>query len=260
MNHTKLGLLVGTALTFGVGNANAAPYNWTGFYIGGNAGYSWGEADTDVAISPIVGLAGSTSNVFPGDMFSQIVKPKGFIGGVQLGHNWQVGSWVYGWETDFQGSRQKNTRQHNSVFLDVDCTTTCDFFSTTDITAKLSWFGTTRTRMGMDWDGLLYFVTGGAAYGKVRISGLNTILVDVDQDGSIDDTVVTGFSYSKTRGGWTAGGGVEGATGINNWTWRVEYLYIDLGTAKATFGGEPDISVASRVTDHIVRFGLNLRP
>ena len=57
--------------------ALAAPptWTWTGFYVGGNAGYSWGRADGHVT------LGGFTADAdFPLD---------GFIGGGQFGYNWR---------------------------------------------------------------------------------------------------------------------------------------------------------------------------
>jgi outer membrane immunogenic protein len=82
-----------------------AVYNWTGWYVGVNAGASMGEAKTDFNIAPftqgVVGGHGETSPNFP---FSDTTSPDGFIGGGQIGYNWQVSPiWVVGLEADFQG-------------------------------------------------------------------------------------------------------------------------------------------------------------
>jgi outer membrane immunogenic protein len=81
------------------------------------------------------------------------------------------------------------------------------------------------------------------------------------------------FSNGVTRGGWTVGGGVEGAVG-DNWSLKVEYLYVDLGTVTTTFATLPGCfgipggcigiaagsgTISSRITDNIVRVGLNYR-
>src|SRR5436190_12946598 len=59
-----------------------AIYNWSGFYIGGHVGYGWGREDvTDL----LTGISGKTD-------------PNGFIGGAQVGYNWQVAQWVFGIE------------------------------------------------------------------------------------------------------------------------------------------------------------------
>src|SRR3954471_19580213 len=80
-------------------------WNWTGFYIGGNAGYSWGRSNTDVSYFntatglPIVPAPGSITNA----RFDM----NGAIAGGQAGYNWQTGSWVWGVEADIQWSDEK---------------------------------------------------------------------------------------------------------------------------------------------------------
>ena len=71
-------------------------WTWTGYYIGGNLGYSWGEGSGPVRL----GDAFSADSKFSLD---------GVTGGGQFGYNWQVNNWVYGLEFDFQGSGQKGS-------------------------------------------------------------------------------------------------------------------------------------------------------
>jgi outer membrane immunogenic protein len=256
MRHIKLGLLAGAALSIGLVQADAA--NWTGFYIGGNAGYSWGSARTDVRISPQDDIGGSSQNDFPGDFVSESLKPRGVVGGIQAGFNAQTGNWVYGFETDFQGSAQKDSSRTAHVVIGP-CTTgpTCSYFSTTDLTAKLSWFGTVRGRIGQDLNGLLVYATGGLAYGGVKLSGVNTVAADLGLGVELLTTSV--FDMSSTKVGYTVGAGLEGAFPANNkLSWRAEYLYIDLGSVTATTVAFS--SITTKVTDNIFRFGLNFRP
>jgi outer membrane immunogenic protein len=255
MRHARLAILATTALTIaGIGESRAA--DWTGFYAGANIGYSWGRAHTDVTVDPITDPGFQW--LFPGATYSLPLKPNGVIGGAQFGRNWQTGNWVFGWETDFQFSGQKDSKRRNDSLLGIDpgCTTICDFFSTTDVTAKLSWFGTVRGRIGQDLNGLLFYTTGGLAYGHVKLSGSNTVSVDINQNGTIDAVVSKSFSASKTKAGWTLGAGVEGAAWAN-WTWRLEYIYLDLGSISASAPGV--LAHSSHVTDNIVRFALNYR-
>jgi outer membrane immunogenic protein len=140
-------------------------YNWTGFYVGLNAGYSWGRQDNSA-----VSAAGVT-------VLSNSDHLNGFIGGGQIGYNWQVNQWVFGLEADFQGSGQKA----DGTFLIVPVGV---FFNapppSTSIayTDKLDWFGTVRGRIGYamgangNW---LPYLTGGWAYGHGEISGTTTI-------------------------------------------------------------------------------------
>src|SRR5215470_20088655 len=84
----------------------------------------------------------------------------GVIGGVQAGYNDQFGTWVWGWETDFQGSGQKGGSTFNSAV--TTGTTPIPLTATTD--HKLEWFGTTRGRLGFLWGpNVLLYGTGGVA-------------------------------------------------------------------------------------------------
>src|ERR1700688_4531245 len=105
---------VGSLLTTGAFAADLAPmytkapppvvavYDWTGFYIGGNVGYSWGRSSTTEAFSDSVSgtILAATSAKF--DL-------NGVIGGGQIGYNWQRDKWVFGLEADIQGSGQKGS-------------------------------------------------------------------------------------------------------------------------------------------------------
>ena len=71
--------------------------NWSGFYVGGNLGYGWGDGNTDFSFLPTpaeVGLNNTRLGAHSTDI----------TGGVQLGYNWQIGALVTGLEADIQGS------------------------------------------------------------------------------------------------------------------------------------------------------------
>lgn len=218
--------------------APVAPvYNWTGCYVGGNAGYSWGHARGDFNSATL------------GTSYSASLNPNGFIGGGQIGCNWQGGpNWVWGLETDFQGSAQKASRSRSDPFNGGEGTVS------QTLEARLRWFGTVRARAGvLVTPAVLLYATGGFAYGNVKVTDTIT---------ATGTTATALLSTSKTRGGWTVGAGVEGAMGTwTNWTWKVEYLYIDLGTLSGS-GLDPVGGVVSwntRLTDNIVRVGVNYR-
>jgi outer membrane immunogenic protein len=215
----------------------AVPGNWSGFYAGLNAGYSVGDdrSTFQTFVNPVIGFD---------NLESYKISPAGFLGGGQLGYNWQTGIWVYGLETDIQGTAQR----------DVVCVQTCNiggFFSGT-VTQQLPWFGTARGRVGVAVDRSLIYVTGGLAYGQVQTSA-----VQIDGAGT-----AVAVSNNKTRSGWTLGGGIESAL-IGNWTAKVEYLYVDLGSQTLSsvdaFGPPGAIAVTADTRDHIVRAGLNYR-
>lgn len=84
-------------------------HNWTGFYIGGNVGYGWGQAHSDAAatISAIGSGLNTGNNRITSDGASASTSLNGLLGGAQAGYNWQVGSWVYGLEGDIQATGQR---------------------------------------------------------------------------------------------------------------------------------------------------------
>lgn len=259
-------------------------YNWSGFYVGGNIGYGWGRAHSDItssgipideaALTDLVGVcpAGCPSGPFtiPGFAVSNTAKLNGVIGGGQLGYNWQASpNWVLGFETDFQGSGQKRSITSVNTFdvalPDGQCNAIpCSMSGslTTNHEAKLDWFGTVRGRIGYAADRVFVYGTGGLAYGHLKISGVNTTNVTISDccEPHLAGTFVTPFSASKTKVGWTAGAGVEVAA-WDRWSWKFEYLYMDLGRLQTTVvnGGTTIFALDTHFTDNIVRAGLNYR-
>jgi len=170
----------------------------------------------------------------------------GIIGGGQIGYNWQANQWVFGLEADFQGSGQKGD---GSFFIPPVGGFLALVIPSTSITYedKLNWFGTVRGRVGYAFDRWLPYVTGGGAFGHGEINGTRTT-----------GAVSTTFSGSQSYSGWTVGGGVEWAF-ANNWSAKVEYLYIDFGdgpTVPVTLGANV---VSGKMTDNIVRLGVNYK-
>jgi outer membrane immunogenic protein len=208
-----------------------APYSWTGWYIGVNAGYGVGQGQG--AFASNVGV--ETFNAMPA----------GGFGGGQLGFNYQFGSFVLGAETDIQGAGISDTRT---------CLLGCIPGLSALIDQKLNWFGTTRGRVGLANGPVLTYVTAGAAYGGTETSLTTTL-----------NGATAASSVSATKSGWTWGTGVEAALG-GNWTAKAEYLYVDLGSSSAsntitTLGAvalPPFVSTANvKNRDQIFRGGIN---
>jgi outer membrane immunogenic protein len=212
-------------------------YNWTGFYVGLNAGGSWGHQNNDL----VTVLGGLT-------LFSNTDHLNGFIGGGQLGYNWQNDHWVFGLEADFQGSGQKA----DGTFV---LPPFGQLFVAPGLTAsysdKLEWFGTVRGRIGYAQDRWLAYVTGGWAFGHGTLSGTGT---------TTPAGTVLAFSASKDYSGWTVGGGLEWAF-KDRWSVKAEYLYIDFGDGPTvTANGAGTLAIVSgKMTDNIARLGVNYR-
>ncbi len=113
-------------------------------------------------------------------------------------------------------------------------------------------------------DRVLLYVTGGLAVGEVKsTAGATTTTTTALSFGTPPGptSVFALAASSSTRAGWTIGAGVEGAIG-GNWTARLEYLYVDLGTVNNTFAGTAPfapITTSAHVTDNILRAGVNYR-
>lgn len=226
----------------------AAVPSWAGAYIGGNVGYGWGKGNTnftfiDGVIDHFIGLNPTTLNA----------KPQGVIGGAQIGYNWQIGSIVTGVEADIQGSGIKRSAIQQPLVVPGN-------FLSSD--SKVSWFGTLRGRLGLTaTPGVLLYATGGLAYGDVSSSANVHFFGPVD--GSFIDYPA---SASRIKAGWTAGAGAEWMF-ARNWSAKIEYLYVDLGSASAVGNetlhflniapGDASVGYTWHTQDHIVRAGVN---
>jgi outer membrane immunogenic protein len=153
------------------------------------------------------------------------ISPDGFIGGGTLGYNFQAGAWVLGLEGDVDYVDAKGTA--NAAFC-----ANCTFENT--------WLGTLRGRVGYSFGQWLPYLTGGGAWGNAKVQS-------------------AGGSVSDTKGGWTAGGGVEYSF-AGPWSAKVEYLYVDLGTATCNAAACVLLTDAQvDFTANIVRAGVNYR-
>ncbi|MFZ3325457.1 MAG: outer membrane beta-barrel protein, partial [Methylocella sp.] len=245
------------------------PPQWTGFYVGGNAGGTWSNNNS---VTTVTGNGASSPGFDPLGIASAglattsvPVKIDGFIGGGQWGDNYQFANrWVGGFESDFQGITGGN--RTTTLFSQATADVAGVGFSTNqNLTAskRLDWLATDRVRLGyLITPTFLAYGTGGVAYGTTRASV------------AIAQTVSPGFSsgasfgnFDKTLAGWTAGGGVEWLF-YPNWSLKVEYLYYDLGHVNFTMSplvnsvaGVPVTvgagSGSTRFNGNIVRAGLN---
>jgi outer membrane immunogenic protein len=152
---------------------------------------------------------------------------RGALLGGQLGYNWQFGSVVFGVETDADWTNLTGNST-GSVCL-ADGGGSCQ--------TKQDWFGTTRGRIGYAFGRWLPYVTGGAAYGDIKALQSNG-------------------TSTTVKFGWTAGGGLEYSID-RNWSAKVEYLHLDLGTADffSAANGATTLSVPAK--DDLVRAGVN---
>jgi outer membrane immunogenic protein len=204
----------------------AAPMlDWSGFYVGANAGYAWGRATaTDLPASNGVCWADCGFQWGP-DI-------DGFNGGLQAGWNVQVQNWVFGIEGDVG-------------YLDLSGTAPDPNAAPALVETRGGWFGTLRGRAGvLVSPALLVYGTGGVVYADTRTNVFRAI-------GGLDTS-------NADPWGWIAGAGVETRVG-HGWSLKLEYLYYDLGNDRvgAPIGGGTTQYFAIEQTGHILRVGLN---
>ena len=198
-------------------------FTWTGFYVGVNAGYGWNTNDNHRYYDPVLGYYGGGGS------------DGGFVGGAQVGYNYQIGSFVVGLETDIQyadiGGGNSNW-YYGGYYRD---------------SSNGDWFGTVRARAGVAFDRALIYVTGGLAYGDIA-----------NGSSAYYDPAFAGYYYGSDNGtntGWVLGGGVEYAF-TNNLTAKVEGLYVNLDTKNNWYGVYGDKNNAEF---GVVRAGLNYK-
>ena len=207
--------------------------NWTGFYIGINAGYAW--MDTEVSDLDFLNVGP------PVQSFS--FDPNGPVAGGQVGYNFQPLRWlVLGVEGDagylgVDGRKTQPGSPGGLTFAEINPGT----------------YATARGRIGVARDCLLLYATGGwfgSDYER-RVVDNQICSCGFPLGGGRDDDF---------RSGYTVGGGLEWMF-KPHWTMRVEYLYFNVGdetvnvhirqTGNFRFGFDDD--------GNIVRAGLNYK-
>jgi outer membrane immunogenic protein len=154
-----------------------------------------------------------------------------FIGGGQIGYNWQDGNFVYGLEGDISGL----TGKANSA-LDGK-----------QVSNQITWLSTVRGRTGLAVGNTMAYLTGGVAFGGVKNSA-----------GYIGDPYSK--SESKTRVGWTVGGGVEHMITNTHWTVAMEAMFVDLGQSTGPSTGTDHNKSGTFSNQAVIgRFKLNYK-
>lgn len=237
----------------------AAVYDWTGFYIGGNVGYGWGE-NTDPSLTVVnpggvgnigpfltTGLPGfSSGNLFPN------LRPSGVFGGGQFGYDKQFGTWVLGAVADIQASDFKA-----SALVTTPTTICCN--ANESLSAKIDWFGTVRGKVGYAANDWLFYGTGGLAYGEPQ----STIGFACTPGGVGCGGIAFAGNASEVRVGWAAGAGISKAWG--NWNVGAEYLHMDIGRSSVTalsINGAfttTTITESQRFVEDMVRLTVNYK-
>jgi outer membrane immunogenic protein len=285
--------IVGIGILFAAAGADAADLpvkarplpvapGWTGFYVGVQGGGAFADRTVNyVGNDPAIAQLLSSDPLLnlPG---GQPVSPHGYratgaTGGVTAGYNWQVSpNWLLGVETDFSVGGPKGSGSGTTVLISIPPLT---LPQTVTSNQRVDWWGTVRARLGaLATPDLLLFGSAGFAYGHVsstsRYGFASTVpaafgLIDGNTSFSCtENTTCFAGSGSAVKTGWTAGGGGEWRF-APHWTFKAEYLYVDLGrdrvrsNATALAVGFPGSAPSSYTADfgrtnfHVVRAGVN---
>ncbi len=223
-------------------------FTWTGFYGGINAGFKFaGNDDVHTEGQAAPNIANIAGGARPGFV---PLNRNGFIGGGQIGYNYQFGQFVAGIETDIDYTDFRDNRSVTTAQLVTGAPLNNTFSS------RLNFLGTVRGRLGFAYDRSLFYATGGLAYGETQ--------QHIDMFGPTGNVQFSG-DRRQVKVGFAVGAGMEQAI-TNNVTVKAEYLFFDLGrdtlnVAVIPGSGGAGTGYNSRFDEngHIVRVGLNYR-
>lgn len=199
----------------------AAPVlSWTGCYLGANIGGGWGRERWTFPVT------GGNSAGNP--------DPDGWLGGGQVGCDYQTGAWVIGVEGMFDWGRLKGSAHDPSGA------------PTTSANTKNDRVDTATARLGYAFGQALIYVDGGAAWvHNKRFFTAAGALIPPEVD--------------NTKSGWTVGAGLEYMF-APNWSWKIDYNHFDFGTNTGLLlpgGGAPGVSAKQHIDTVLV--GINFR-
>ncbi len=245
-------------------------YNWSGIYIGGHVGAGWGNKwwnTTETTICELFSDIGACSNpespfnpnnlnIVPGNSLGT-TSVDGFLGGGQVGFNWQTGLFVWGVEADASWTNMKG--QFPCIFTLLTCS------------SKIDWIATVVGRVGVTvLDRILVYGGGGGAWAheKDRVDFFGV---------TFDGFVIPPFSFSGSdnKWGWTFLAGTEYAF-LPNWSVKLQYNYYQFGRHNVHLTQDTDIcapflpegcippgtalsNADTQLRIHSIKLGLNYR-
>jgi outer membrane immunogenic protein len=205
--------------------------SWGGFYLGGHAGFAW-LRHSDTISGPFLATICTVATTQTCSL-----KDTGAVAGGQVGYNWQQNNLVFGVEADGSWTGLKKTA--SSAVAGV----------TGGINDKVEWLASVRGRLGWAVGDMLFYGTGGVAWGQFNVGWRS-------QGGNFPQ-------FDKTATGWVAGGGIEKMFG-RNWSARAEFLHYGFGSKSVTGPGTGVFSGITYTSSFrhdvsVVRLGINFR-
>lgn len=236
-----LGCSTQLAVAGDIGLAGAT-YDWSGGYIGVNAGAAFNSTKfkSDFSYNGQEDIGEDELNLIDELDSSQDASGTAFEAGVVAGYNVQMSSFVLGVEGDFnylgfEGNVKNNVSDTMSQVMSLENVNAIE-----RIDYQGNWYGTVRARVGYAKDSFLVYGTGGLAYGQLSLKQSLNVSTDLES-----------ASWNSEREawklGWALGGGIEYA--VDRWTLGLEYLYVDLGTYQWDSMGNVNLADATLDAD-----------
>src|SRR5437870_7255334 len=239
-----LSVLLVTSMTANAADVYARPYapppyvppayvapvfTWTGFYLGGNIGGAWAHRDVTDSLFGVNFNNGNNDGVF--------------IGGGQLGFNWQVNYFVLGFEAEFDGLANNNNT--GTVLIPT--------VGAIQVTSNNRWITTLAARFGVTNGYWLFYGKAGGGW----IGSDDFTVTNLTAGGSFT------ASNNNSNSGWLLGAGIEWAF-APNWSAKVEYNYLGLDDRTFTVpAGFPflagDTFTQSNRNVQMLKVGINYR-
>jgi opacity protein-like surface antigen len=217
------------AADLGIRPATAPPpvYSWSGFYAGFNFGGVF-TIERETIGSAFLGNPATFSS-----------NPSGVLGGGQIGYNFQLSpNWLIGVEGEFDGSSAQGVGNINTQMVGPIAPG-----QNGSLTSDHDWYAAADGRLGYIMGPLLLYGKGGAAW------------MNAKYDFAAVGAVTGSSTVNATRTGWTAGGGIE-AFLMPNWTVKLEYDFLDFGTASYAFP-ITSTAISFNTQVHEVKLGVN---
>lgn len=210
--------------------------SWTGFYLGGNVGGAFSSSN---AVTSTIYSSNNTLGYFSSTDVSAInaagnqnLKLNAFLGGMQTGFNFQLGSFLLGLKVNLDSMNQTSTQSIQAIY--PNSTPESDF----NLTQKISttWLLTADPQIGyVIGNNFLIYITGGLA------------MTDIDYNETFTDNYTTydvneNSRKNQTMAGWATGAGIEWKFFPKHWSLGAEYLYTDFGNITTSSNNLTDIT------------------
>lgn len=224
----------------------ANEFTWNGTYLGANIGYGTNPSMLDITATSDLALTLQVNSAAP---ISLNLQNAGFLGGGQLGYNWQNQHIVWGAEGDLEYAHIGGA---NAVTSLLPLTTT--------VNQNIRWLGSIRGRIGtLASENMLVYVTTGPVWGGITLAFDQRNLTA----SCASSPVCVSTTQHSTELGWTIGGGIEYAV-ASRMSLKAEYAYVDLGVvglnaAETSALGEAGYFISTHFSVNTVRLGMNYK-